>query len=90
MHILPSALAAQGILTTAQANALQAYILPVNDTSGQPLFPGMPISDLSTAGFEGLDEIAPRHPSPPRPSLGARLPALRHMRRSGAGCVVTR
>jgi feruloyl esterase len=50
-NILPSALAAQGILTTAQANALQAYILPETDTSGLPLFPGMPISDLSTANF---------------------------------------
>ena len=63
-NILPSALAAQGILTTAQANALQAYILPVNVTSGQPLFPGMPITDLSTAGFEGLAEIATAPPFP--------------------------
>ena len=50
-NILPSDLAAQGILTTAQANGLQAYILPQTDTSGLPLFPGMPISDLSTANF---------------------------------------
>ena len=50
-NILPSELAAQGILTTAQANGLQAYILPETDTSGLPLFPGMPISDLSTANF---------------------------------------
>jgi feruloyl esterase len=50
-NILPSALAGQGVVTTAQANALQAYILPETDTSGLPLFPGMPISDLSTANF---------------------------------------
>ena len=31
-----------GILTTAHANALQAYILPETDaTFGQPLFPGI-------------------------------------------------
>jgi feruloyl esterase len=50
-NIQPSELAAQGVLTTAQANGLQAYILPETDTSGLPLFPGMPISDLSTANF---------------------------------------
>ena len=66
-NILPSALAAQGILTTAQANGLQAYILPETDTSGLPLFPGMPISDLSTANFitPGTnDEIATAPPFP--------------------------
>ena len=50
-NILPSVLAGQGILTTPQANGLQAYILPETDTSGVPLFPGMPISDLNTANF---------------------------------------
>jgi feruloyl esterase len=66
-NILPSALAAQGILTTAQANALQAYILPETDTSGLPLFPGMPISDLSTANFIAPgtnDEITTAPPFP--------------------------
>src|SRR5437762_4103366 len=63
-NILPSDLAAQGILTTAQANALKAYILPETDTSGLPLFPGMPISDLSTAGFMNNDEIATAPPFP--------------------------
>jgi feruloyl esterase len=66
-NIQPSALAAEGILTTAQANALQAYILPQTDTSGLPLFPGMPISDLSTANFISPgtnDEIATAPPSP--------------------------
>ena len=63
-NVRPSDLAAQGILTTAQANALQAYILPATVTSGQPLFPGMPITDLSTAGFEGINEIATAPPFP--------------------------
>jgi feruloyl esterase len=66
-NILPSALAAQGVLTTAQANALQAYILPETDTSGLPLFPGMPISDLSTANFIAPgtnDEITTAPPFP--------------------------
>jgi feruloyl esterase len=66
-NILPSDLAAQGILTTAQANALQAYILPETVTPGLPLFPGMPISDLSTANFitPGTnDEIATTPPFP--------------------------
>jgi feruloyl esterase len=64
-NILPSALASSGILTTAQANTLQAYILPETDaTFGQPLFPGMPITDLSTANFEGDSEIATEPPFP--------------------------
>jgi feruloyl esterase len=66
-NILPSALAAQGVLTMAQANALQAYILPETDTSGLPLFPGMPISDLSTANFIAPgtnDEITTAPPFP--------------------------
>jgi Tannase and feruloyl esterase len=66
-NILPSALAAEGILTTPQANALQAYILPETDSSGVPLFPGMPISDLSTANFISPgtnDEIATAPPFP--------------------------
>ncbi len=71
-NILPSALgpppSGSGILTTAQANALQAYILPETDaTSGQPLFPGMAITDLSTANFVAPgtnDEIATAPPSP--------------------------
>ena len=93
-NILPSDLAAQGILTTAQANGLQAYILPETDTSGLPLFPGMPISDLSTANFitPGTnDELttAPPFPTAAEPWGDGYLP-LRHMRRSGAVCVVTR
>jgi len=69
-NILPSALgpSGSGILTTAQANALQAYILPETDaTFGQPLFPGMAITDLSTANFIAPgtnDEIATAPPSP--------------------------
>ncbi len=69
-NILPSALgpSGSGILTTAQANALQAYILPETDaTFGQPLFPGMAISDLSTANFIAPgtnDEIATAPASP--------------------------
>lgn len=53
------------VLTAAQAGALQSYILRETETAGLPLFPGMPISDLSTAGFltatGGNDEI----PTPP-------------------------
>ena len=93
-NILPSALAAQGILTTAQANALQAYILPETDTSGLPLFPGMPISDLSTANFitPGTnDEITTAATLSHRGrALGRGYLPLRHLRRSGAVCVVTR
>jgi hypothetical protein len=66
-NILPSALTGQGILTMPQANALQAYILPETDPSGLPLFPGMPISDLSTANFIAAgtdDEIATAPPFP--------------------------
>jgi len=66
-NILPSALGPSGlgILTATQQAGLQAYILPETDaTSGQPLFPGMPITDLSTASFEGNDEIATAPPFP--------------------------
>jgi hypothetical protein len=71
-NILPSALgpSGSGVLTTAQTNALQAYILPVTDaTLGQPLFPGMPISDISTSGFEGNSEttFAPPFPTAAEP-----------------------
>jgi hypothetical protein len=38
-NILPSALAAQGVLTTTQANALQAYILPETVRSACRSFP---------------------------------------------------
>lgn len=46
------------VLTAAQAGALQSYILLETDTSGLPFFPGMPITDLSTAGFMNNDEIS--------------------------------
>jgi len=78
-NILPSALgpSGSGILTTAQTNALQAYILPVTDaTLGQPLFPGMPISDISTSGFEGNSEttFAPPFPTAAEPWGAATCP----------------
>jgi Tannase and feruloyl esterase len=78
-NILPSALGASGsgILTTVQTNALQAYILPVTDaTLGQPLFPGMPISDISTSGFEGNSEttFAPPFPTAAEPWGAATCP----------------
>jgi feruloyl esterase len=69
-NILPSELgpSGSGILTTAQANGLQAYILPETDaTLGQTLFPGMPITDLGTANFISPgtnDEIATAPPFP--------------------------
>jgi len=46
------------ILTATQAAALQAYIARETDQFGAPVFPGMPISDLSTAGFMNNDEIS--------------------------------
>jgi feruloyl esterase len=45
------------ILTATQAAALQSYINLETDQLGAPIFPGMPISDLSTAGFMNNDEI---------------------------------
>jgi feruloyl esterase len=54
---VPSSLVRGGILTASQAAALQSYITRVTDPSGAPVYPGMPISDLSTAGFEGAVEI---------------------------------
>ena len=81
-NILPSALgpSGSGILTAAQQAGLQAYLLPETDTSGLPFFPGMPITDLSTAGFEGNTEttFAPGFPNSPEPwnlaTLGQPLP----------------
>jgi len=46
------------VLTATQAAALQAYITRETDQSGLPVFPGMPISDLNTAGFMNNDEIS--------------------------------
>jgi feruloyl esterase len=45
------------VLTAAQAAALQAYITRETDEFGAPVFPGMPITDLSTAGFMNNAEI---------------------------------
>jgi feruloyl esterase len=53
-----------GVLTAVQAGALQSYILRETETSGLPLFPGMPISDLSTAGFFNNAEISTAPPFP--------------------------
>jgi feruloyl esterase len=55
---VPSSLVREGVLTASQAAALQSYITRGTDPSGAPVFPGMPISDLSTAGFEGDVEIS--------------------------------
>jgi len=55
---VPSSLVGGGVLTASQAAALQSYITRTTDPSGAPVSPGMPISDLSTAGFEGKDEIS--------------------------------
>jgi feruloyl esterase len=82
-NILPSALgpSGSGILTATQQAGLQAYVLLETDTpSGLPLFPGMPITDLSTAGFEGNTEttFAPGFPNSPEPwnlaTMGQPLP----------------
>jgi hypothetical protein len=55
---VPSSLVRGGVLTASQAAALQSYITRLTDPSGAPLYPGMSISDLSTAGFEGAVEIS--------------------------------
>jgi feruloyl esterase len=55
---IPSTLVRGGVLTASQAAALQSYITRLTDPSGAPVNPGMPISDLSTAGFEGDVEIS--------------------------------
>ena len=56
--IAPSSLVSAGILSISQAAALKSYITRETDPFGLPVFPGMPISDLSTAGFEGDEEIS--------------------------------
>ena len=56
--VTPSSLVSAGILSITQAAALKSYITLETDPFGLPVFPGMPISDLSTAGFEGADEIS--------------------------------
>src|SRR5262249_38750959 len=55
---VPSSLVRAGVLTASQAAALQSYITRTTDPSGAPVSPGMPISDLSTAGFKGDVEIS--------------------------------
>src|SRR5262249_55343250 len=46
------------VLTAPQAAALQSWIRLETDQFGLPVFPGMPISDLSTAGFMNNAEIS--------------------------------
>ena len=60
----PSSLVRGGVLTASQAAALQSYITRETDPSGAPVNPGMPISDLSTAGFEGFVELSTPAPDP--------------------------
>jgi feruloyl esterase len=55
---VPSSLVPVGVLTASQAAALQSYLTRETDQFGAPVAPGMPLSDLSTAGFEGSDEIS--------------------------------
>jgi feruloyl esterase len=54
----PSALVPGGVLSSSQAAGLQTYITKVTDPSGAPVYPGMPISDLSTSGFEGINDFS--------------------------------
>jgi len=54
----PSALVSSGILTSGQAAGLRSYITRNTDPSGLPVYPGMPISDLSTSGFEGINDYS--------------------------------
>jgi Tannase and feruloyl esterase len=55
-----------GVLTAAQAAALQEYITMETNPSGAPVFPGMAISDLNTTGlgFEGTDDYRIVAPDP--------------------------
>jgi Tannase and feruloyl esterase len=46
------------VLTATQAGALQSWITRVTDQFGAPVFPGMSISDLSTAGFITANELS--------------------------------
>jgi feruloyl esterase len=46
------------VLTASQAGALQSWIKPETDQFGARVFPGMPISDLSTAGFMNNAELS--------------------------------
>jgi feruloyl esterase len=64
-----SSLVQSGVLTPTQAAALRAYMLPETDPTGAPVFPGMPITHLSTTGFEGDSEIstAPVDPTAAEP-----------------------
>jgi feruloyl esterase len=52
------------VLTQAQADALRSYMKMETDPGGRPVFPGMPISDLGTAGFEGQDDFHTVAPDP--------------------------
>jgi feruloyl esterase len=52
----PSSLLTEGILSASQMAGLQSYIKLETDPTGAPVYPGMPISDLSTSGFEGIDD----------------------------------
>jgi len=60
----PSTLVAGGTLSATQAAALQEYTTLVTDQNGAPVYPGMPISDLSTSGFEGINDFATVAPDP--------------------------
>jgi feruloyl esterase len=57
------------VLTAPQAAALKSYITLQTDPLGVPIFPGMPVSDLSTAGFMNNAEIstAPIDPTAAEP-----------------------
>jgi tannase/feruloyl esterase len=46
------------ILTATQAAGLRSYITKNTDPNGAPVYPGMPISDLSTSGFEGINDYS--------------------------------
>jgi len=56
-------------LTQAQADALKIYFETLKDSKGNIVYPGMSLSDLSTAGFEGQDEYktAPTNPNAAEP-----------------------
>jgi feruloyl esterase len=58
-----------GTLTQAQADALKVYFETLKDGSGNVIYPGNTVSDLSTAGFEGQDEFrtAPTNPNAAEP-----------------------
>jgi feruloyl esterase len=52
------------VLTQSQATAMKTYLGQVHDERGHPIFPGMPIGDMTTATFENVADFNAVAPSP--------------------------